>query len=51
MFLDGCLVLLFDWMIIIGLLVFVVNNLIGTSVSSEIRLMYFEDVWMEAVGI
>ena len=30
------------------MLVLVVINLIGASVSSVIWLMYFEDVWMEA---
>ena len=32
----------------IGLLILVVSNLIGASVSYVICLMTFEDVWMEA---
>ena len=51
MFLDGCWVLPFAWMITIGLLVLVLSNWIGASVSSEILLMPFEDVWIEATYV
>ena len=47
-FLDGCWLLPFARMITIGSLVLVVRNLIGASVPSEIWLMNFADVWMEA---
>ena len=48
MFLNGFGVLPFARMITIGSLVFFTCKLIGASVSSEIRLMNFEDVWTEA---
>ena len=48
MFLDGFQVLSFTRMITIGLLVLVVSNLIGESVSYEILLIPFEEFWMEA---
>ena len=47
MFLDSFRVLTFSRMITIGSLVLVVRNLIVASVSSEIRLITFEDVCME----
>ena len=43
-----CWMLPFAWMVTIGLLVLVVSNLIGASVSFEILLVPFEYFWMEA---
>ena len=48
MFLDGCRVIPFARRITIGSLVLVVSNLICASVSYEISLMPFEDVFIEA---
>ena len=49
MFLDCSWILSFALITTIGLLVLVVINLIGASVSSVILLIPFEDVWMEAI--